>query len=169
MTESNGLSLGWLREFARSFRSGPLSVAITVGGLRQACGELEVGAAESLVARLTATGMTPPQIAVALEVALEARAGALDPARLIELVLSGPEVAGVPASDTRATIDALIASARREILLVGCAVHNGNELCEPLARRMQGSKGSVGHDVSRHSSAAARHVPRVRDRVAVRS
>ena len=141
MTESTGLSLGGLRELVRSFRSGPLSVVITVGGLRQACGEQEVGAAESLVGRLTAAGMTAPQIAIALELALEARAGALDPARLIELVLSGPEVAGVPASDTRATIDGLIASARREILLVGYAVHNGKELFEPLARRMQRSKG----------------------------
>ena len=80
--------------------------------------------------------MTPAQIAIALDAMAEIRGAGPDAAQLIELVLSGPEVLAAPASDTRATMDALIASATSEMFLVGYAVHNGADLFEPLAQRM---------------------------------
>src|SRR5205814_1763091 len=55
---------------------------------------------------------------------------------LFDLVISGPEVVGVPTADTAATIQTLIESAQAEIVLVGYAVHNGKRLFKRLAERM---------------------------------
>ena len=136
MTLSDEPSARALRELARSFRSGPLSIAVTNGGFRQAIGVDPAEPVKAVVERFVAAGMAPAQIAVALEAMAEIRGAVPDAAQLIELVMSGPEVLAAPASDTRATMDALIASATSEMFLVGYAVHNGADLFEPLARRM---------------------------------
>ncbi len=56
---------------------------------------------------------------------------------LFDLVLLGPEVPGMPTSDTAATVQTLIEGAQREVLLVGYAVHNGKRLFKRLAERME--------------------------------
>lgn len=53
-----------------------------------------------------------------------------------DLVLSGPEVPGVPTSDTGAVMHALIEQAEMEVLLVGYAIHKGASLFARLAERM---------------------------------
>jgi phosphatidylserine/phosphatidylglycerophosphate/cardiolipin synthase-like enzyme len=55
---------------------------------------------------------------------------------LCSLVISGPDVPGVPMADTGAVMQTLVAEARKTILLVGYAIHNGKRLFEPLAKRM---------------------------------
>lgn len=59
-----------------------------------------------------------------------------DPQVLFDLVLSGPEVPGVPTADTAASLQTLIENAEAEILLVGYTVHNGKRLFKRLAERM---------------------------------
>ena len=71
----------------------------------------------------------------------DVRADTVDMGNALDLVLSGPDVAGVPTRDTAAVMHALIEDAREEILLVGYAVHNGKRLFEPLARKLASQPG----------------------------
>jgi len=53
------------------------------------------------------------------------------------LVLSGPEVPGVPTADTSAVIHTLIEQAKNEIILVGYTVYKGEQMFRRLSERMQ--------------------------------
>lgn len=54
-----------------------------------------------------------------------------------DLVVSGPDVAGVPTADTHAVVQSLFQEAQNEIVLAGYAFHNGKLLFERLAERKQ--------------------------------
>jgi len=54
-----------------------------------------------------------------------------------DLVLSGPDVEGIPIRETVAIMHTLFSDAIDEILLVGYAVYNGAEIFQRLAERMQ--------------------------------
>lgn len=60
-----------------------------------------------------------------------------DPAVLFELVLSVPDLAGVPTRDTAAVFQMLVQEARQEVLLVGYAVYGGDQIFGPRAARME--------------------------------
>ena len=81
-------------------------------------------------------GMAPKHIAILAEAIAQCSERAAAPQSLFELVLSGPEVPGVPTADTAATIQTLIEHAETEIVLVGYAVHNGKKLFKRLAERL---------------------------------
>jgi phosphatidylserine/phosphatidylglycerophosphate/cardiolipin synthase-like enzyme len=136
MTQAlHALPTSALRALAASLRSGPLSLGVSHHAVAQIAGP---GAAEVEVClqSLRAAEMAPAQIALVAEAIAEAREKAVDPAKIVELVISGPEVPGVPTSDTAATMRTLISEAMREILLVGYAVRRAQGLFEPLAARM---------------------------------
>jgi hypothetical protein len=80
--------------------------------------------------------MTCQHIALVIDAIADALDAAADPGKILELVISGPDVPGVPTSDTAATMRTLIAEATRQILLVGYAVHHVRDLFEPLATKM---------------------------------
>jgi phosphatidylserine/phosphatidylglycerophosphate/cardiolipin synthase-like enzyme len=50
-----------------------------------------------------------------------------------DLVVSGPEVPGIPTADTHAVVQSLFQEAESEIILAGYAFHNGRVLFERLA------------------------------------
>jgi len=66
----------------------------------------------------------------------DARESAIDPAQILDLVLSGPEVPGITTGDTLTTIRSLIAEASREVFMIGYAVHNAKPIFELLASRI---------------------------------
>ncbi len=80
--------------------------------------------------------MQPVHVAHLIDVILVERHRSPDLALLFDLVLSGPEVEGVPTADTAAVLSALIGEANEKVLLVGYAVHNGKKLFKALAKRM---------------------------------
>lgn len=77
--------------------------------------------------------MTPNHIALLTEAVAATRERVTTPQQLFDLVISGPEVPGVPTADTAATVRTLIENAQSEILLVGYAVHNGGPTSRVLA------------------------------------
>jgi hypothetical protein len=130
------LSSAILRSLTASLREGPLSLGVTRHALAQALGSHS----DDLFACLDALreqGMMPKQVALLTEAIASARECASEPQRLFDLVISGPEVVGVPTADTAATIQTLIENAQSEIVLVGYAVHNGKRLFKRLAERME--------------------------------
>ena len=52
-----------------------------------------------------------------------------------EIVMSGPDVAGVPTADTHAVVQSLFQQAETEVLIAGYAFYNGRALFEGLAKR----------------------------------
>lgn len=54
-----------------------------------------------------------------------------------DLVISGPEVAGVPTADTRSVVQNLFLEATQEVLIAGYAFWNARELFERLAQRLR--------------------------------
>jgi phosphatidylserine/phosphatidylglycerophosphate/cardiolipin synthase-like enzyme len=66
-----------------------------------------------------------------------ARRQAADPALLFDLVLSGPDVPGVPTCDTGAVMASMVEDASKSLLIVGYAVHQGAKIFKPLAERME--------------------------------
>jgi hypothetical protein len=131
----HNLSFAALRALAASLRDGPLAVGLSRHTLAQIVGG-QADAVHGNLEGLQKQGMTPAHLALMLEAMAQTRERAGDPQILFELVLSGPEVPGVPTADTAATLQTLIETAQTEILLVGYAVHNGKRLFKRLAERM---------------------------------
>lgn len=151
------LPLSALRGLVSSLESGLLSAGITHVGVAQAAGTDATAVAETLRG-LAAAGMTARQMAVVVRGIAEAHENVPKPSSLFDLVLSGPDLPGVPMADTAAVVHTMISQACREVWLVGYAVHNGRKLFEPLARRMAEMPGlSVRFclDIARHPNDAA--------------
>lgn len=140
MTQAlHALPTAALRALAASLRSGPLSLGVSHHAVTQIAGPIATEVEVCLQA-LHDAGMPAGQIALVAEAIADARDKAVDPAKIIELVISGPDVPGVPTSDTAATMRTLISEATQEILLVGYAVHNAQSLFAPLAAKMAASR-----------------------------
>jgi phosphatidylserine/phosphatidylglycerophosphate/cardiolipin synthase-like enzyme len=131
------LSLPSLKSLSASLRSGPLALGVTTSVLQQIAGERSPAVKHCLEAFLAA-GMSTQHVAIVVDALVESRERMIEPSVLMELVLSGPDVPGVPTSDTAATMHSLIQEARSEILMIGYAVHNAKPLFAPLAKRMIG-------------------------------
>ena len=55
---------------------------------------------------------------------------------ILELIVSGPEVPGVPVGDTFSAMHALVQAAAREVIVAGYSIYNGKEVFKSLAQRM---------------------------------
>ena len=126
-----------LADMAQALRQGTLRSGISGHAVKQIVGAKEAGGVLSALSELESKRWSTEQMAVLLEVASQARGSSVQPERLMDLVISGPEVNGVPTRDTLAVMQSLIADARNEVIVVGYAVHNGRKLFAPLAERMQ--------------------------------
>jgi len=125
-----------LRNLAATLRDGSLSSGVNLYALQQIAGSRAAKLEECLMG-LMRLGMTPPHVALLIDAVVGARETSREPSSLFDLVLSGPDVQGIPTSDTAAVIRRLIEEASNEVLLVGYAVYQGKRLFERLAARME--------------------------------
>lgn len=131
----SGLPESALVTLATALRRGLLDSGPNPGVLQQAVGPAANQVAGELDS-LHKAGFTPLTLGVLVEAILHERNKAKIASDLFDLVLSGPEVPGIPVSDTRAVFNSLIESAEESLEFVGYAVHNGRALFERLAARM---------------------------------
>ncbi len=129
-----------LRALAASFREGPLSLGLSPHVVRHVAGSESMSVLERLE-ELSQDGMAPRHIAAMLDAIAATKESAPDPALLFELVLSGPDVPGVPTEDTGAVFQTLVQEAEEEVLLVGYAVYGGSRIFQPLAEKLRHSPG----------------------------
>ena len=132
----HSLSVANLQALVSALRHGELSKKVS----HVACGKLLGSAGDAVFTSLDAlstAGMLPGHCALLVQAIAGERERAPDPARLFELVLTGPDVAGVPTEDTVAVVNLLFQEARSEVLLISYAVFNGVEIFETLAARMR--------------------------------
>lgn len=85
------------------------------------------------IASLEEAGFTPAQIARLLHSIVAGRHR--DRVLVPDLVVSGPDVPGVPTADTYAVVQSLFHEAQNEIVLAGYAFHNGKLLFDRLAEQ----------------------------------
>lgn len=140
MDEFYQISPATLRALAASLREGPLSIGITKHAVRQVIG-FEGDVIYDRLQDLFKDGMAPRYIALMLDAMAGNMERSPDPAVLFELVLSGPDLPGVPTGDTAAALQMLIREAQSEVLLVGYTVYGGERIFEPLARRLKQTQG----------------------------
>lgn len=130
------LPVGALKALAASLSDGLLSEAITLHGVEQAAGT-DAPALTAALRDFIAEGFSPRHLAALVGGIAAAAERTPKPTSLFDLVLSGPDLPGVPTADTAAVMRTLIGQATREVILVGYAVHDGRKIFEPLARRME--------------------------------
>jgi len=129
------LSVASLRALAASLRSGPLSFGLSGHAVSQIAGSSASKVLDAL-SELLAKGIAPQHAAIVVDAIADARENATDPAQIVDIVLSGPEVPGIVTGDTVTTLRTLISEAQREVFMVGYAVHNAKPIFELLASRM---------------------------------
>lgn len=105
--------------------------------LQQIIGSAHSSAVAAALDELQQSGWTPVQVATLLSSMAASRESAARPEQFLDIVLSGPEVPGVPTRDTAAVYRTLIADADEELILIGYAVYNGKKLFEPIAARWE--------------------------------
>lgn len=130
------LSPSDLHVIAASLRGGALAVGTSTQMLAQVVGSCARKVASD-IERLRDSGWSAGQMATMMDAIAEVKASNQQSKELLDLVVSGPDIPGVPTSDTAAVVRSMIESANGEILLVGYAVHNGKRLFEPLVQRMR--------------------------------
>jgi len=130
------ISVQGLRGLAGLCRESHPALPSSLHAIRQVIGTTQVASISGWLDDLRREGWTGLQTARLFEAVIEARRQSDGPLGAFDLVLSGPELIGVPTRDTSAVIHSLIAESQEEVLLVGYAVYGGRVLFEQLANRM---------------------------------
>jgi len=130
------LTIKRLESLSASFKNGPLSYGLNDAALQQIAGN-QSGQIKPFLTELQSNGFSALQIGILIDTILMVKKDQTQVEYLIELVLSGPEITGIPMSDTAATMHSIIESAKDELLLVGYAVHHAQELFKHIYDKMQ--------------------------------
>jgi len=91
----------------------------------------------SALGQLQAEGFTPSQLATLLSCIAADRVQCRPRELPIDLVTSGPEAPGLANRDTAVVVREMFAHAKQSVLVVGYAVHQGQQVFGALAERME--------------------------------
>jgi len=130
------LTTSALRELAASLREGALSAGVNAHAVHQIAGASVTPDLVQCLSQLIAKGWSPIQVGCVADAIAAARGEASNLELQFDLVLSGPDIPGIPTRDTAAVMHSLIEEAQQEVLLVGYAIHNARSLFERLAKKM---------------------------------
>lgn len=119
------------RSLVTAIRGGRIATPFTELTLRRYVGAQAAGPLAEELSRLVALGMTPELLA---EVLTMLDATPLRPRT--ELVWTGPEESGAETRDTGVVLRELFGGAERRVLVAGYAVHQGPQVLDVLAERM---------------------------------
>lgn len=132
-------SIQRLESLSASLREGSLKYGLNDGVLKQILGN-DYKEVYNYLEDLFASEFTPTQISTLIDSIVSSKYDEVKTEDLFELVLSGPQVQGIPINDTSATMHSLIESAESELLLVGYAIHNAQILFEHIHNKMNSNK-----------------------------
>ena len=127
-------SLVQLRDLLGLLRAAS-SLVLNVHTLQQLFGGTEGAVIAEALKGLGAQGWTARQLAAAVDAVITNRE--LQNRFSYDLVLSGPEVPGIPTRSTHAVLHSLISEAKSEVVLIGYVIHKASSLLLPLASKMQ--------------------------------
>ncbi len=121
-----------LAALATSIEAGWLASSSPEAAFASIAGEQGVRVAEWLQ-QLESDGFTPKQSARLISAVLAGRER--DRTLMPDLVMSGPDVAGVPTADTHSMVQSLFQQADTEVIVAGYAFYNGRALFDGLAAK----------------------------------
>jgi phosphatidylserine/phosphatidylglycerophosphate/cardiolipin synthase-like enzyme len=130
------LSPNELRTLAASLRSGRLCTPYSATGLSRYMAAPLASSVSADLQAMAGVGMQPAAIAYSLELLASARSENSGAGDLIDLVLSGPQVAGAEHRDTSVVVSDLFRKAEETILVAGYAVYQGEKVFHALVERM---------------------------------
>lgn len=128
-----------LRELGASLTDGAMSGGVTSHALQQIAGASLAQDLSVCLNELRESGWSLAQVARLAVAIADARERSSRPEAIFDLVLSGPDVPGIPTRDTSAVMHTLIEQAKEEVLLVGYAIYNAKSLFQRLAEKMAGN------------------------------
>lgn len=132
-------SIQRLESLSASLKEGSLQYGLSDGVLKQILGT-DFKEVRNYLEELVAADFSSTQISSLIESIIHAKADDVEIEDMFELVLSGPQVPGIPINDTSATMHSIIESAENELLLVGYAIHNAQLLFEHIHNKMISNK-----------------------------
>jgi hypothetical protein len=103
--------------------------------IQRTCGSASGAVCEYLGA-LYADGFSPKHILAIVQAVLDLRTSVQPLSHILEVIVSGPDVPGVPVGDTFSAMHTLVQAALREVILAGYSIYNGKTVFKPLAERM---------------------------------
>lgn len=131
----HSLSDGNLRALAVSLRSGALSAAFSRNEIQKLCGASSDSVCDYFDA-LYADGFSPKHVLAVVQAVLDLRTSVEPLSHILELIVSGPDVPGVPVGDTFAAMHTLVTRAEREMIVAGYSIYNGKQIFRTLAERI---------------------------------
>ncbi|MBL8756791.1 MAG: phospholipase [Planctomycetes bacterium] len=133
MTGWDRFSASDLQAIAGAIREGRLAPQPSAMALHGYC---EPERAQWLAKALGAMQASASTLAELLELVAQERARVAAARGSIDVVWTGPEVAGMHNRETGAVMRELFSSAKQSVLAVGYAIHQGQEVLAPLAASM---------------------------------
>lgn len=130
------ISTSKLKALSASLQDGALSLGLSLLTINQVVGKQS----ENLFnyfSTLQKIGLSNKHIALIINSIIETRNNSLDPEKILDAILSGPDLPGIPVSDTSATVQSLIEEAQNEILIIGYVVYQGKRIFERLSEKMK--------------------------------
>jgi len=131
------LSNSDLQTVSAALRSGRLSSPYPLLQVARVVPAAIAAVVQAAFVELEAAGFSAQQIATVLLLVEADRLRGRTSELPIDLVTSGPEAPGIPNRDTSVVVRELFAHARQSVLVVGYAVHQGQQVFEALAKRME--------------------------------
>jgi hypothetical protein len=141
-----------LAALVNALRCGRLQAPFTSVSLQRYCSPAHATTIAGYAQQLHDEGMQPQHLALLAETILQTRAQRQQ-ADLVDLVWTGPETLGVTNRDTGVVVRDLFGDAESDVLIAGFAVHQGREVFNRLAKRMDERPGlcvKLFLDVRRH-------------------
>jgi hypothetical protein len=130
------LSPAELRTLAASLRSGRLCAPFSASSLGRYLAEPIAAPVSAHLQEMSDTGMNPVATAYSLDLLASARSEISSIGDLIDLVLTGPPIAGAEHRDTSVVVSDLFRKAEETILIAGYAVYQGLKVFRALSERM---------------------------------
>ena len=131
------LSPSELKSLAGAFRSGRLGIPTNPASIGRFLPNTLVDAIAQTVNEMPALGFSAEGIACTLELLAASRAANGNPEDFVELVMSGPQLAGFERRETSVVVSDFFRSANESVLVVGYAIYQGRLVFHELAKRMQ--------------------------------
>src|ERR1043166_3755051 len=123
-----------LAALASTLTSGTLRHGYSQASLAPFCGDAAIEV-ERALKHLTTAGFTMQNISLLCQAMSTALAERDAVERGIQLVLSGPEVVGMPVVDTKTTVLSLFEEAEHDVLITSFVFHKASEFFELLSQR----------------------------------
>ena len=129
------LTDGSLRAVAASLRSGVLAAGMSRSEIQRTCGGAS-GTVCEYFSTLYSDGFSPKHILAIVQAVLDLRTSVEPLSHILEVIVSGPDVPGLPVGDTFSAMHILVQAAAREVIVAGYSIYNGKTVFKPLAERM---------------------------------